>query len=80
MIKIIFIYLFCGIKVKRAFRSYDVKISLFKKSIGQQFINYLGTKYNSMRFSIKKNIYTNYKHNKIKKIIGEWLFKSLNIT
>jgi len=68
--------------IKELFDLTMLQYHYLKKSIGQQFVNYLGTKYyNSMPFSIKKNIiYINYKHNNVKKIIEEWLFVSLNIT
>jgi len=66
---------------KRAFRSFDAKTSLCKKSVGQKFVDYLGPIfYNSMPFSIKKNININYKYDNAKKLINDWLYVSLNVT
>ena len=66
---------------KSAFRSFDAKTSLFKKSVGQKFVDFLGPfYYNSMPFSIKKNVNINYNYNNAKKLIIEWLHVSLNVT
>ena len=66
---------------KRAFRSFDAKTSLCKKSVGQKFVDYLGPiYYNSMPFSIKKNVNIDYNYNKAKKLIVEWLHVLLNVT
>ncbi|KAL4126805.1 hypothetical protein QTP88_011014 [Uroleucon formosanum] len=66
---------------KRAFRSFDAKTSFCKKSVGQKFVDYLGPiYYNSMPFSIKKNVNINYRYHNAKKLINDWLHASLNET